>query len=124
MTGNHQSKSNKVFGVLGVIANLGIARIAPQTSVRHLVDALENPNEDVSMAAYMALVKLGKKYAKVALLSRAGQPLSTSVLQVLGDMGDTDLIPELEPFAQSADENLAAAARESIAALHELDNDT
>jgi HEAT repeat protein len=111
-------ESNKVFGVLGVIANFGLARVAPASSVKRLVKALDSSNEDTSMAAYMALVKLGRKYSK-AVLQSCPKP-SAGVIQVLGDMGDASVIPELERFA--SDSELAAIARESIEALKDIDD--
>jgi len=106
---------NKVVGVLGVIANFGLARLAPESSIRRLVRALDSANEDTSTAAYMALVKLGRRYSRVVLQS-CPQP-SSSVVQVLGDMGDVSVIPELEQLAHSGE--LAEVARESIEALRD-----
>ena len=112
-----RKRSNKVFGVLGVIAKFGLARIAPASSVKRLVKALDSSNEDTSTAAYMALVKLGHRYSKEVLMFC--ETPSPGVIQVLGDMGDASVIPELERFA--SDRELAEIARESIEALKEID---
>lgn len=110
---------NKVTGVLGVIANFSLARLAPESSVKRLVRALDGANEDTSTAAYMALVKLGRRYSRVVLKS-CPQP-SPNVVQVLGDMGDASVIPELEQLAHS--EELAEVARESIEALKDCEGE-
>ena len=115
-----RDRSNKVLGVLGVIANLGLAKIAPESSVKRLVKALDSSNEDTSTAAYMALVKLGPDYAKV-VLKTADHP-SSGVIQVLGDMGDPSLIPELERYAEADNVKIAEVARESIEALKDMDD--
>ena len=112
-------KSNKVIGVLGVIANFSLARVAPASSVKRLVKALDSSNEDTSMAAYMALVKLGHQYSQ-AVLKSCPKP-SAGVIQVLGDMGDASVIPELERFA--SDSELAEIARESIETLKGIDSE-
>lgn len=114
-----QRKSNKVLGVLGVIANFGLAKFAPESSVRRLVSALDDANEDTSTAAYMALVKLGPNYAKQVLDSSPNP--SEGVIQVLGDMGDESVIPALERFAEN--EELTEIAQESIEALTDLGSD-
>ena len=105
--------------MLGVLASFAAARIAPRTTIRRLVQALESPNEDTSMAAYMALVKLGPRYAQT-VLNTCDQP-SPKVAQVLGDMGDSSVVPYLEEWAQSEDEAIASEARESVAILHEVE---
>ena len=69
------------------------------------------------MAAYMALVKLGPGSA-ARLLEEAKKGRQTaSVLQVLGDLGEPGIIPELEEFTRSPDQKVAEAARESLDAL-------
>ncbi len=110
---------NKVVGVLGVIANFGLARIAPESSIKRLVRALDSANEDTSTAAYMALVKLGRRYSRIVLQS-CPQP-SPSVVQVLGDMGDASVIPALEQLARSGE--LTEVARESIEALKDCEGE-
>ena len=114
-----EERSNKLVGVLGVIANFGLARIAPASSIKRLVKALESSNEDTSTAAYMALVKLGPDYAK-EVLKTSDHPTS-GVIQVLGDMGDPSLIPELERYAETDNIKIAEVDRESIEALKDTD---
>ena len=111
-----KDRSNKVFGVLGVIANFGLAKIAPASSVKRLVKALDSSNEDTRTAAYMALVKLGPDYAK-EVMKNAENPTS-EIIQVLGDMGDASVIPALERFTK--DGSLGEIARESIEALRDI----
>lgn len=87
--------------------------------MKRLISTIDSPNEDASMAAYMALVKLGpNNAAKLVEEARQGA-CSASLMQVLGDLGEPGVIPALQEFAQSADSEIAAAARESIAALRE-----
>ena len=114
-----RDRSNRVFGVLGVIANFGLARIAPASSVKRLVKALDSSNEDTRTAAYMALVKLGPNYAKEVL--KTADDATSGVIQVLGDMGDSSLIPELERYVEADNIKIAEVARESIEALKDMD---
>ena len=105
------------LGVVGVLFNYAMARVAPGTAVRRLVPALGSPDSDTSTAAYMVLVKLGPRIAP-HLLNAAGEGRQTAhVLQVLGDLGDKRIISALEEFAQSSDGAVATAARDSIEAL-------
>lgn len=119
MEEERKSKATTILGTLGVLANFGLARIARQSSVGRLVTALESDDEDTSTAAYMALVKLGPDYAGDVLRSCADVPPSPRIVQLLGDMGNKDLIPDLERWAASEDETIAATARESIEALED-----
>jgi HEAT repeat protein len=113
-----ENRSNKLFGVLGVIANFSLAKLAPASSIRRLVKALDSTSEDTATAAYMALVKLGPKYAKEVL--KACREPSPDVIQVLGDMGDVTVIPALELFAK--EDRLAEIARESIETLQAIND--
>ena len=111
------------LGVIGVLLNYCLGRVAPGFAVKRLVRALGSPNEETSMAAYMVLVKLGPRNAD-RLLAKAKQGLGTaSIVQVLGDMGDRRLIPDLEVFTQSSDPQVASAARDSIELLQSGDSD-
>ena len=102
---------------MGVLLNYGIARVVPGAGVKRLISTIDSPNEDASMAAYMALVKLGPKNAAI-LVEEARQGQNTaSLLQLLGDLGEPSVILDLEEFAQSPDTEIASAARESIMAL-------
>ncbi len=110
----------RLLGVPFVIGLYALARVAPAApAVHHLVGALGSSHEDVSMAAYMALVKLGPKIAP-RLLEDARQGRHTAkVLQVIGDQGDRSVILELERFLPWEDTDVATAAADSIAALRE-----
>ena len=108
------------LGVVRVLLDYGLARIAPKSRVRHLVSALGDPREETAMAAYMALVKLGPRIASHLLdAARAGHQ-TADVLRVLRDQGDSRVIPSLETFVRSSDPAVANAARESIAALSKV----
>ncbi len=111
------------LGVIGVLASYFLARIAPGFAVDRLVRALGSPNEDSATAAYMALVKLGPKYADGLLSHAKGGRHTASIIQVLGDLGERRLISDLEQFVASADPEVAAAARESIGLLRAGDCD-
>ena len=103
--------------VIGVVISYLLARVFPAIGVRLLLSSLESSSEDAATAAYMALVKLGPRHAG-RLLSEARQGrLTSELLQVLGDLGDATIIPDLEVFAASEDPEVATAARESIEAL-------
>ena len=103
MAGEAKTKRSTILGTLGVLVNLGLARIAPHSSVERLVDTLESDNEDTSTAAYMALVKLGPNYARTVLESCGDATPSPTVVQLLGHMGNTDLITDLEALAAAAE---------------------
>lgn len=109
------------FGVLGVFTNYALAKLVPGNAVVRLVSSLGSPDEDTSMAAYVALVKLGDRepVTRILLEQAAAGHQTAAVLQVLGDVEDPSLIGKLEPYAASEDVKVAAAARESIAALRE-----
>ena len=120
--GSEYSGGSKL-GVIGVVANYFLARIVPGFAVNRLVRALGSRNEDSATAAYMALVKLGPKYAD-GLLSHAKRGHHTaSIIQVLGDFGEQRLISDLEQFVESPDPKVASAARESIGLLRASDDD-
>jgi HEAT repeat protein len=109
------------LGALGVLVSYGMARVVPSAGVRRLVSALGSPDEDTSMAAYMALAKLGPRNAPRLLEEAKKGPHTASLVQLLGDLGDPSIIPQLEPFAGSPDPKVASAARESIDALRTAD---
>lgn len=111
---------SSLLGTLGVLASFGLARLAPRASVGRLVNALESGPEETSTAAYMALVKLGPDYAEAVLQHYGDATPPAGIVQLLGDMGNRDVIPELERLAGSADAEIAATARESIEALESL----
>lgn len=103
--------------VLHAIGLLLIGKVWPSAAVPGLVGMLGNSNEDGAETAYMALVKIGVK-ALPQLLEEAhcGHQVA-SVLQVIGDLGNPEAIPELEKYLTSADSQVAAAAADSISSL-------
>ncbi len=117
------SRSNP-FGVVGVLFDYGLATIAPRAAVRRLVRKLGPGNEDRSEAAYMVLVKLGPRIAAHLLNEARAGSNAPAVLQILGDQGDRRIIPALEEFCDSPDQEIAAAARESEEILRQGDPDS
>ena len=114
MTEKRESRGIRGLGVIGVIANYSIALVAPDASIRRLVAAMNSLDEDTSMAAYMALVKLGPRNAqRVVQEMKMGQQ-TEDLIQLLGDLGDPSVISYLEGFTNSDDPALASAARESL----------
>ncbi len=108
-------------GVIGIAANFAMARVRPQSAVRRLVKALGSSDEDTSMAAYMALVKLGPRIAP-HLLNEAGDGHQVAaVLQILGDQGDQGVVSRVHEFTQSSDPEIAEAARECLRALEDAE---
>ena len=112
------------LGVIGVLLNYGLARIIQGAGVRRLVSAIRSPDEDTSVAAYMALVRLGPRIAKRLLEEAKKGQQTASLLQVLGDLHEPSIVPDLEEFARSPDPKIAAAARESLKALQSDEADS
>ena len=108
--------SRDLLRVLGLFV---LGRVAPETAVPRLVKLLANSDEETSAAAYMVLVKLGRRTAPSLLEEARLGHQSASVLQVIGDQGDVSVIPKLEVFLSSKDVDVAAAAVESIAVLRD-----
>ena len=103
--------------VVGVFINYLLARLVPGAGVGRLISALGSRDEDASVAAYMALVKLGPKNAgRLIEAARQGR-CSAALLQVVGDLGDPSVVPDLKEFVAAEDPEVAAAARESIEIL-------
>lgn len=108
------------FKTLCVAANYFLARIAPKFSINQLVDALGCDDEDSAATAYIVLVKLGPKYADILLLHARGGHNAVDVIQVLGDIGTQELIPDLELFfAKSDDPEIVQMMHESIQAIRD-----
>lgn len=122
MAKDDHGKGKTILGAAGVLINFGLAKVFPKRSVRRLVKALQSDDEDTSTAAYMALVKLGPDYAKEVALAVGDSGPSPKIAQILGDMGNRELVPVLEEVARTADEDTAAMARESIETLLEDDD--
>jgi len=109
--------SVKGVGVLGVILNSALSYAMPRRAVGRLVSKLRNPDEDTSMAAYMALVRLGPRIAPQLLEAARAGTSAGSVLGILRDQGDPGVIPALKELLASQDPEVAAAARECLDAL-------
>ena len=124
MANDDNGKGKTILGTAGVLINFGLAKVSPKRSVRRLVKALLSDDEDTSTAAYMALVKLGPGYANEVALADEGAEASPKIAQILGDMGNRDLVPVLEEVARTADEETAAIARESIETLLDEDEES
>ena len=105
-------------GVVAVLLNYAIARLAPSIAVPRLVAALGSRNEETATAAYVALVKLGPRIASLLLTEAHAGRQTAHVLHVLGDQCDQSVGPDVENFLQSADAAVAAAARESLQVLN------
>ena len=81
---------------------------------RTLVRALGSQNEDVRTIAGMFLVNAGKRAEPLleeALREGRQVPM---VIDVLGSIGDPQVIPDLRPLTQNPDPEIAQAAREAI----------
>lgn len=111
------ASSGKGFGTIGVLGSYLLARIAPPKGVRRLISKLDDSDEDTSMAAYMALVKLGPPIAGCLLEEARQGRAPVHLLRVLGDLGDPEVVPSLAEFAESRNAEVASAAREAIDAL-------
>lgn len=111
------STMSSKFALVGVLLCYGLGRFFPGFAVHWLIRALDCASEETSMAAYMALVKLGPRNAE-QLLSAARKGRGTaSIVQLLGDMGERRFIADLQEFTRSPDPQIATAARESIELL-------
>ena len=84
---------------------------------RALVKALGSEDETVRTLAGMSLVQTGERSEPLleeALHRRESLPL---VLQILADIGDPDIAPELERFTDDPDPETARAARSALRTL-------
>jgi HEAT repeat protein len=122
MKSPEKSSTGGRSGVVGVIFNYALARLAPGLAVPRLVSALGSDREDTAMTAYMALVKLGPRIAPQLLNEARRGRQTAAVLQVFGDHGDQTIVPELEEFARSSDPAVAKAARDAVALLLQQNN--
>lgn len=81
---------------------------------RVLVDALASDDEDERTIAGILLTKAGRRAEPLleeALKDGRHRP---EVIAVLGSIGDPDMVPELRPFEQNEDPEVASAARDAI----------
>lgn len=81
---------------------------------RSLVDALASNDEDERMIAGILLTRAGRRAEPLLEQAlRDGRHLPM-VIAVLGSIGDPAMLPELQPFAESDDPDVASAARDAI----------
>lgn len=88
-------------------------------SARALVRALESTDETARTLAGMFLVKSGRKsipYLREALAERRSVPI---VLQILADIGDPSVEPEIAAFANDAEPDIRRAANDALETLKE-----
>ena len=85
---------------------------------RALVRALESRDETARTLAGMFLVKNGAKsipFLREALAERRTLPM---VLQILADIGDPSVEPDLERFRSDPDAEVARAAHDALETLN------
>lgn len=107
------------LGIIGVFFMYWKLRLFPGGRIDRLIASMASENEEVSMAATMVLVKLGTRYIPQLKEALADERLTQRIVCLLGDIGDPAAIPLLKQYAGSTDEQLAIAARESIAVIEE-----
>ena len=84
---------------------------------RVLVEVLDAEDEDVRAIAGILLTKAGRRAGLLLGAALARGEHVPMVLSVLGSIGDPEIVPELRPFAQSDDPDVARAAQEAIRTL-------
>lgn len=122
----HSPKSVKKkgwFGIIGVVSNFLLARGFSERAVHRLIAALESEDEETSMGAYMALVRLGGKSTPTLLKQAIEGNQTANLLQILGDQGDPEIIPQLQQFRDMPDKAISEAAKDSIEQLKECRSD-
>src|SRR4029077_5650377 len=81
---------------------------------RALIKALGSPDENIRSIAGILLVKSGKR-AEALLLEAANRRENLpTVLTALGSIGDPAFIPQLRPFTNDPNQDVAKAAREAL----------
>lgn len=81
---------------------------------RSLVGALVSDDEDERTIAGMLLTRAGRRAEPLleeALKEGRHRP---AIIEVLGSIGDPAMVPELRPFEQNEDPEVARAARDAI----------
>ena len=98
-----------------LFASRALWGVTGQSAVgRSLVDALASDDEDERTVAGILLTRAGRRAEP--LLEEAlkdGRHLAM-VIGVLGSIGDPAVLPEIQPFVQSKDPEVANAARDAI----------
>jgi len=103
---------------VGVLTYHALWRTAGLRSAgRALIKALASEDETVRTMAGMSLVRAGERSEPLleeALDRRESLPL---VLQILADIGDPSIAPELERFTSDRNPEVARAAQEALRTL-------
>ena len=81
---------------------------------RALVKALGSPDENIRSIAGILLVKSGKRAEPLLQEALSRRENLTTVLTVLGSIGDPALIPHLRQFTNDQNPDVAKAAREAL----------
>ena len=81
---------------------------------RALVRALGSPDENIRSIAGILLAKSGKRAEALLLEALNRRESLPTVLTVLGSIGDPALIPQIRPFTNDPNPEVAKAAREAI----------
>jgi hypothetical protein len=88
---------------------------------RSLVRALDSPHEDLRTIAAMFLVQGGKRaipLLRESLHKPQHKPESLAlVLAIIGDIGGSELEPQLRRFSDDPDPLVAKAARDALAVV-------
>ncbi len=107
----------KSLGLFGHYATFKATSVS--ASARALVRALDSQDETARTLAGMFLVKSGRKsipYLREALMERRHVPMA---LQILADIGDPSVEPEIAAFANDADADVRRAANDALETLRE-----
>jgi hypothetical protein len=105
-------RAAKLFGDYGVWRSTGL-----RSAGRALVKALGSPDEDLRTIAGMLLVRGGKRSRPLleeALRRREHLPM---VISVLADLGDPGVQPEIRPYTQDPDPEVADSAQQALRVL-------
>lgn len=108
-------RAAKLFGDYGLWRSTGL-----RSAGRALVQALGSPDEDLRTIAGMLLVRGGKRSRPLleeALRRREYLPM---VISVLADLGDPGVLPEIRPYTQDLDPEVADSARQGLRVLEFL----
>jgi hypothetical protein len=108
-------RAAKLFGDYGLWRSTGL-----RSAGRALVEALGSPDEDLRTIAGMLLVRGGKRSRPLleeALRRREHLPM---VISVLADLGDPGVQPEIRPYAQDPNPEIADTARQALRVLEFL----
>ena len=101
--------------VVRLFASRALWGVTGQSAVgRSLVDALASDDEDERTVAGILLTRAGRRAEPLleeALKDGRHLPM---VIGVLGSIGDPAVLPDLQPFVQSKDPEVANAARDAI----------